>query len=637
MKKAELLLMGFLFAFLLIPTAALAADGTISANGSYDIGVYGNDSTITINSGLTVTLTNTSASTYTNMKIVCGSGVEMTLNGVSIDNSSNPGCALSFTGAGNSLILAGTNILWSAPLNDTASIYAGIHVSAAESTVLNISGSGYLEAHGGYLGAGIGGNGPGSGETYGETGGTIAIDSGTIKAYGGLYGSGIGAGYYAYSGGSVTINGGTVYAYGGQYGGAGIGGAAHNGSTAGLITINGGTIYAYGGVSGASAGIGGGHGGNGGTILITGGTINAIGGSSAAGIGGGGSGNGGSITISGGTVTASSPSYGAAIGGGSYSSCGNIDISGGTVVATGSWTNPGIGCGNSGNGGSITISGTADVTATGGYYAAGIGGASQTNVDKITISGGTVKAVGGNADSYYGGSGGAGIGGGGSSPGLSGGDSGDVTLSGGIVFAQKGSNAPLDIGYGGEFLGSSTGTIEISGTVAVFLRNNLCIPDLLPDGHVNKTPTDLTDPMIFSGNEVYGITVPPTWTTAQGGYFRLYTVAYDANGGSGTPPNAPPVQHIGTTLTVADGSGLTKPGYTNKGWNTQSNGSGSTYISGSLLTLTANMTLYALWKAPIIPQTGDFSPPVYLFAGLALLCLLGLVAGILSRRKRSFQ
>ena len=78
----------------------------------------------------------------------------------------------------------------------------------------------------------------------------------------------------------------------------------------------------------------------------------------------------------------------------------DINISGGTVNATGGSSTSGSGgCGIESYGGDITISGTANVTATGGdgLTTGGNGIAAANNSGKtITISGGTVKAIAGN-------------------------------------------------------------------------------------------------------------------------------------------------------------------------------------------------------------------------------------------------
>ena len=129
------------------------------------------------------------------------------------------------------------------------------------------------------------------------------------------------------------------------------------------ITITGGTVNATGGWYGA--GIGGGSHGSGKNITITGGTVNATGGQDGAGIGGSGgyNGNGEAITITGGTVTARGGDGGAGIGGGAEASGQNIKITGGTVNASG-WAGAGIGGGINGSGINVTVSGAAQVTAT---------------------------------------------------------------------------------------------------------------------------------------------------------------------------------------------------------------------------------------------------------------------------------
>jgi hypothetical protein len=82
------------------------------------------------------------------------------------------------------------------------------------------------------------------------------------------------------------------------------------------------------------------------TLTIRGtGSLTVTGGSGGAGIGGNSGGNCGSIVISGGTVEATGGSHGAGIGLGYSSACefGDITISGGTVTATGCDEAPGIG------------------------------------------------------------------------------------------------------------------------------------------------------------------------------------------------------------------------------------------------------------------------------------------------------
>ena len=103
----------------------------------------------------------------------------------------------------------------------------------------------------------------------------------------------------------------------------------------------------------------------------------------------------------------------------------------------------------------------------------------------------------------------------------------------------------------------------------------------------------------------YTTTYAPTGTTvsresaAAVAFDPGYVVTYDGNGSTGgTVPNNAGYAS-GATVTVANNTGtLTKTGYTFAGWNTQSDGNGTTYTAGSgTFTISADTTLYAKWTA----------------------------------------
>jgi len=80
----------------------------------------------------------------------------------------------------------------------------------------------------------------------------------------------------------------------------------------------------------------------------------------------------------------------------------------------------------------------------------------------------------------------------------------------------------------------------------------------------------------------------------------LYTVTYTGNGNSGGSAPLDPTRYMPTqTVTVLDNTGaLVKSGYSFAGWNTQANGSGTTYTQAQTFAMgTANVTLYAIWTA----------------------------------------
>ena len=569
--------------------------------GTYDIGKYGNSTTITIGAGYTVTLTNMGGTTYTNMKIVCEAGAALTIDGVKINDSGNANaCALSFTGTGNTLILVGNSTLSSGYYEP------GIRVEG--STALEIKGTGSINVTGGARGAGIGSGSESDGGSITISGGTVTATGGPVDTYGS---AGIGGGYKG-NGGNITITGGTVTAKS-QIWGAGIGSGDGLGRqlTGGNITITGGTVTATGG-SGC-AGIGGGYNSSSGTIMITGGTVTATG-SNGAGIGTGSNYTGGNITITGGTIKANGygyagiggttctvtiaggditagNNYGAGIGG---ASC-TVLITDGNITATGGSSGVGIGgasCNVTLEGGDITAKGGnngagiggascnvaitgGDITATGGYSGAGIGGGYTEIAGVITIEGGTIEAIGGNY--------GAGIGSGNSGTG------GTVNISGGDVYAVMGAEGQHDIGDGKYASGC---TLGISGTAMILLKNDNCIT-------ASTTTHTRLAAVAVSDGKVYGAPVPDGWTTA-GAYIIARTLTYDSNGSSEVPPQSQ-IQLTNTTGTITSGT-LSRERYTFGGWNTKADGSGTAYSGGDTVTFDADTTLYAVWNK--IPVTG---------------------------------
>ena len=75
------------------------------------------------------------------------------------------------------------------------------------------------------------------------------------------------------------------------------------------------------------------------------------------------------------------------------------------------------------------------------------------------------------------------------------------------------------------------------------------------------------------------------------------TITFNANGGSGS------VDAISTYVGVANtipSNSPTLPGYTFNCWNTASDGSGTAYATGSTITPTGDVTLYAQWKTTYV-------------------------------------
>jgi hypothetical protein len=84
------------------------------------------------------------------------------------------------------------------------------------------------------------------------------------------------------------------------------------------------------------------------------------------------------------------------------------------------------------------------------------------------------------------------------------------------------------------------------------------------------------------------------------------SVTYNGNGNSaGSVPSDSAEYADGSTVVVLGNSGsLVKSGYPFNGWNTAADGSGTGYAVGATFTITAPVTLYAMWPAKITPPAG---------------------------------
>jgi hypothetical protein len=76
----------------------------------------------------------------------------------------------------------------------------------------------------------------------------------------------------------------------------------------------------------------------------------------------------------------------------------------------------------------------------------------------------------------------------------------------------------------------------------------------------------------------------------------VYTVTFNANGGSGSAPVSQTVTP-GSSITLPGGSELSMSGFEFGGWNTNPYGEGTTYAAGETFTPTGSIFLYAKWVA----------------------------------------
>ncbi len=86
-----------------------------------------------------------------------------------------------------------------------------------------------------------------------------------------------------------------------------------------------------------------------------------------------------------------------------------------------------------------------------------------------------------------------------------------------------------------------------------------------------------------------------------------HSVFYDANGATGGSVPVDPAHYLPEqTVTVLGNPGnLVREGYDFAGWNTQADGTGTTYTAGQTFPMgSVDVTLYALWTQPALDLTG---------------------------------
>jgi uncharacterized repeat protein (TIGR02543 family) len=141
----------------------------------------------------------------------------------------------------------------------------------------------------------------------------------------------------------------------------------------------------------------------------------------------------------------------------------------------------------------------------------------------------------------------------------------------------------------------------------------------------------VTSAMVVSGLALVAAPASAVTVTAPLSTYSDYQVAYDANGGAGAPSS-----HFGSAyakVTLSTGTGTARPGYSLGGWNTRTDGTGTTYALGaSLYVPRAGLPLYARWTpnkytvtydansgaGTEAAQTADYASTLTLAAGNAV-------------------
>lgn len=130
-------------------------------------------------------------------------------------------------------------------------------------------------------------------------------------------------------------------------------------------------------------------------------------------------------------------------------------------------------------------------------------------------------------------------------------------------------------------LASNTGTLVLTGYTFAGWNTS-----------ANGTGTDYAEVATYSTNA--SLTLYAKWTA------NTYTLTYDGNTPTtGNPPGSANYTTGSTVITIADNIGspvLAKTGYTFQGWYSNTAGTGGTsYATGSTLTISQNTTIYAKW------------------------------------------
>ncbi len=593
-------------------TLDLSTGTLMHADSSTETYSIADGDTVSVAAGATATITGSK-----NVGIWCGGGVTLTLDGVTINNSA--GSALTFTSIGNTLILANASALTGASGAAAIRVEGSTTLEIRGSGSLNAQGGFYAAGIGGNNGfdcgniaitggtinteSGFYGGGAGLGGGYGAGFGHIAISGTAHVTAVGSGGAGVGSGAGSSSSGTITISGGTVNATGKPLyfdptgtvcGAAGIGGGIW--SDGGTITISGGTVIAQSSNYGAGIGTGDTDGFpwfyNNTVITISGGNVTALGGGQGggAGIGGGYLSDGGTIRITGGTVNASSNGYASGIGGGAgidgdyFGSSTTIEVTGGIIYAM------------RGNGADYDIGSFSGSSLSGGF--------SET----ISISGGAGVFLG--TDSI--------------SPSLATTTHTHYGVTAAQIAGGKFMGVPVadwTAPYGAYLAGY---TLEYDansgvGTTPAAVAQAVGTADVVASGDA-LTKECYTFSGWNTAADGSGDTYEPGDTFTFAGAATLfaqwtgnpYMVKYDANGGTGSMSDS--VFTYGTSQELALNS-FTRTGYTFAGWAESADGAVIYTDAQSVKNLTTEdngtVTLYAQWtrEAGGMTSRNDDTPP----------------------------
>lgn len=158
---------------------------------------------------------------------------------------------------------------------------------------------------------------------------------------------------------------------------------------------------------------------------------------------------------------------------------------------------------------------------------------------------------------------------------------GPCTIQVYLVSANATSERTLNI-YSGSYGGTLLTTLPAATTAAKQTYAYSGGATTIHMGSANSGINFYAINLIYSGGDD---PTPPTPT---------YTLSYDENGGTGTMDSQS--AESGQSVTVLANAFTAPTGYTFKEWNTNAKGSGTKYTAGQNVTLTEDLTLYAVWS-----------------------------------------
>jgi hypothetical protein len=179
--------------------------------------------------------------------------------------------------------------------------------------------------------------------------------------------------------------------------------------------------------------------------------------------------------------------------------------------------------------------------------------------------------------------------------------SGTYNMEGGIISGNTFSGAGVNKGGGGVHA-SVSGNFNKSGG-NIYGNNGGSLSNSAPNstGHAvywlrriqNDNGTTTDTPVIrdttLGENDNFSTSVV------------TYTVTFNGNGATSGTTSASRTVGDGTIITLPEQGTLLKSGFSFRGWNTTTSGTGINYTAGSSYVVTGNVTLYAEWGSPNTP------------------------------------